>query len=794
MSGVKEYVVAALLHDVGKLIRRARLCQGEPAKRHAEHSVEFVEMISDVLSAAGLDVGKIKELVARHHEGDFGIAPYDRAAAKERVQGDEEIGQGLAMLDRGEHEIPLLIHDEEGARLYVPPCPLPENVKEARELAPCAGDTCVPREKVCECYKRSYEELMRLAKEVNGLKMSYGQLVETLVHILKATATFVPAAVYGVKSPNTSLFAHSVLAAALASTGGEFVVVSLDLGKIQEYISRARTTTWAMSILRGRSLHITMLQKVAVRRLKELINKALGDEVVTYANVLLDTGGEVLMLIPPVKGLEQIADQLEEELLADTEGVLTIYVTWRGPYPLDAISYFDKILKEIDAEKAKRKLRYRVYPKPGPAGNAKSAAGAYYFHDSVCDFCGRPAKTSPVSRLGDTLELCDRCRAELDAGLAARNLNAVAVLQASLPEQSSSHVVNMLDKTVLFVYQRDPCVVAALARGGTLYAVNTRRFICKEAGVGYGFIYTNQHVPTWEELAMREGRPVGVVQRVSLEELDRIYYVKMDANAMGRRKSIASKSPSLLITFATAVSMAYELYPALLAGLDRYRDEVFVVYAGGDDAYLAGSITALDYVSEVVKYSEKWGFRTAVGVKLESSHYPVYYAYQDTEERLKRAKEIDREQSIAVFSTDPLLYTNAAGMADTIRNIRELVEGGQELEGEDRLTNLDRALRMVYVALLRIYNALDECGGKRAEARRRIAETLISLVYAIRRRGEDPERLKRIVGIQLDPEKIAQAFAPALKCDKSFQAIVADALLKVNFAHQLIRVLHSTPA
>ena len=161
---------------------------------------------------------------------------------------------------------------------------------------------------------------------------------------------------------------------------------------------------------------------------------------------------------------------------------------------------------------------------------------------------------------------------------------------------------------------------------------------------------------------------------------------------------------------------------------------------------------------------------------------------------MKLAKEIDREQSIAVFSSEPLLYTNAAGLADTIRELEALVEGGQELEAGDRLTNLDRALRLVYTALLRIYYALDECDANRAVARRKIAETLISLVYDIRRRGDDPDRLKKIAGIELAPEKIAQALAPALKCDKSFRAVVAGALLRMNLAHQIIRVLRSSSA
>ncbi|MGB9706076.1 MAG: HD domain-containing protein, partial [Pyrobaculum sp.] len=103
MSGAsaeyREYVVAALLHDIGKLIRRAKLCSNEQAKSHVEHSVEFIDKIGEALKAAGLDVELVKRLVREHHE-DGGIAPYDRAAAKERLPGDDILGQGLSVPGR----------------------------------------------------------------------------------------------------------------------------------------------------------------------------------------------------------------------------------------------------------------------------------------------------------------------------------------------------------------------------------------------------------------------------------------------------------------------------------------------------------------------------------------------------------------------------------------------------------------------------------------------------------------------------------------------------------------------
>lgn len=797
MSGAREYreyVVAALLHDVGKLIRRARLCYGEEARRHVEHSVEFVEMIGDALRKAGVDVELVKKLVERHHEGGFGIAPYDRAAALERTPGDEESGAGLAMPGRREHEIPLVVYGPEGEEMYVPPCPLPETLEEAEALKPCRGADCLPPEAVCRCYRRAYEELMRLAGELNRLELSYPQLVETLVHVLKATALFVPAAVYGVGKPDTSLFAHLILAGALASTGGEFVLVSIDVGKIQEYIARARTVMWAMSILRGRSLRITMLQKLATRRLIEEVNKKLGGDVVTYANVLMDTGGEVLLLLPKVDGLDEIAERIEEEVLGESEGQLALYVTYSGPYRLEDIARFKDLMQELLHASIERKLRYKLYPRPQHAAeaNARSRRGAYRFHNDTCQFCGRPAKTEVVVRKGtnESMELCRLCKEEFGVGQAARNLRAVIITREE-PRIAGCRPESLraLGYTATFAGgECDPDSLASIVKGGILYNVNTRRFIGKGQGVAYGFFYTNQHIP--EE----EWGPA------SLEELEKVaVFVKLDANEMGKRKSKAREKPALLVTFSTAVSMAYELYPALLAATEPYLHYVYVIFSGGDDGILAGDLSALGYVAKVAEYAEAWGFRTAIGVKVGPYDYPIYYAFAETEERLEKAKEISRESSIALFSELPSAKAAIYVEAKALRNIYDYVAGLTSFEKEVRtaaelevVEKLDRPSRILYTKLVELLRAAQLCREDALLARRVAAKALIELAYFINRR-KDTEvenavtRIAEIAGLPADPSRFAQFYLPLLKCDSrglpEVVAAINKGIVAINLLH-----------
>jgi len=777
----REYVVAALLHDVGKLIRRARLCRGEAARRHTEESLSFIERIESALRSAGVDVERVKEFVARHHEGD--IAPYDRAAAYERIQVDDEAGQGLAITGRREEDIPLAIYMEDKV-LYVPPCPLPDRLEEAERLTP--RESLPTREEVCRCYEESYKRLLNLAEKLKKRKMSYPQLVEALVYVLRSAATFVPAAVYGVKVPDTSLYAHSIFAAALASTGGEFVLVGLDVGRVQEYMKRAGMTKGAMAILRGRSLMINLLQRVAARWLIRQVNKRLNNsDVVTWANVLLDTGGEVLLILPYVEGLEELLQELERRVVEDTEGVLTLYAASVGPYSLKDLRTsgepvgqpeteppaasekkkgFKDLVGQLEKKIAERKMRYVDYAaRADETPNAKSQRAQYSFHSDVCEFCGRPAEIRQ-ERLLDSAKLCDMCSREFEAGKAARDLKVLAIAEgvAPPPDRFGPDYCHAARFTflghVVYVIGGPGCsadgairMVAGRGRGLSAYLVNsTSEFIREIDEMGYGFVFTNQYMPAEND----EVKSLEAVGRYAV-------FLKADANEMGKRKARASERPSLLATFATTVSMSYELYPALLAL--KHRDgigDIFVVYAGGDDLTLAGDLSALKYIAKVAEYAERWGFRTAVGLKIDDPYLPIYYAWTETDRRLRVAKR-DRGRNMAVLVTEPV---EIALDAKTLGQLYDKTDP-ELLEEEE----MGRLTRIVYLHLFKIYRAISlhrpsRGTGLPLQTQRELAKTFIELAYVLNRRGDRARDsairiVRRLSDLDISPGNLPRLYA-----------------------------------
>jgi CRISPR-associated protein Csm1 len=356
------------------------------------------------------------------------------------------------------------------------------------------------------------------------------------------------------------------------------------------------------------------------------------------------------------------------------------------------------------------------------------------------------------------------CSREFNAGKAARDLKVLAIAEGVAPSPDRFRLGNcdttsftFLDH-VVYVIGGPGCsadgairMVAGRGRDLSAYLVNDPlEFIREINEVGYGFVFTNQHMPAEND----EVKSLEAVGRYAV-------FLKADANEMGKRKARASERPSLLATFATTVSMSYELYPALLAL--KHRDgigDIFVVYAGGDDLTLAGDLSALKYIAKVAEYAERWGFRTAVGLKIDDPYLPIYYAWTETERRLRVAKR-DRGRSLVVLVTEPV---EIALDAKTLGQLYDKTDP-ELLEEEE----VGRLTRIVYLHLFKIYRAISlhrpgRGTGLPLETQRELAKTFIELAYVLNRRGDRARDsairiVRRLSDLDISPSNLPRLHA-----------------------------------
>lgn len=159
-------------------------------------------------------------------------------------------------------------------------------------------------------------EGLRLIKEVYDNKFSRGY-VDTLNELLKYTLLTVPAAVYNVFLPDTSLYSHSKLVSAyssiISSTNDlktRFRLLVLDARRIQEFVASPVVAKAASRVLRGRSFLAELISMSLVNYILELYGG------LPYTNVLTLEGGSLTILVPALSSGE------EEDIKRDLNGVV----------------------------------------------------------------------------------------------------------------------------------------------------------------------------------------------------------------------------------------------------------------------------------------------------------------------------------------------------------------------------------------------------------------------------------------------------------------------------------------
>jgi CRISPR-associated protein Csm1 len=212
-----------------------------------------------------------------------------------------------------------------------------------------------------------------------------------------------------------------------------------------------------------------------------------------------------------------------------------------------------------------------------------------------------------------------------------------------------------------------------------------------------------------------------------------------------------------------------------------------MIYAGGDDAALVGELDALEYVGKIAMYAEKWGFTTAIGIKIDEPQLPIYYAWTEVNERLKKAKR-DREQSIAVVITDPVEISFNAKELSNLYSIAS----PEHLEKEEA----KRLLRVVYTKLFQAHlltqsktsQIQNRSSNKLSpDIRRELTRTLIELAYILNRRGDDAQQvidvIKTISGLNISPEQLPTLYNNLVKQDQETINKLRTAIFGIYLIH-----------
>ncbi len=612
----KEYetvVLAALLHDIGKLLQRGSFGPDLDLRaKHPEFSSTFVSAYAQRF-ARTVDVELLKTLVQRHHESptfppelrvETISDPHARALAYLVSSADN-----LSAAERGGRaeeyrDFKTAAQASIFARVSLPqpdnPQPpevlwhLPAKLSGLETLA-----NAFPR-KQSDFSPGEYNRHLRDFGEAFAAladKLPWDDFAVVYSHMLALLHRYgwcIPADTQE-QQPDVSIFDHlkttSAIAACLyryhqAKDGFEeravrdrnqecFCLVVGDLGGIQPYLFDIANigAGGVGKRLRARSLYMQMLSDVASHRVIHRLGLPL-------ACVLMSSGGKFYILAPNLPETETAMGELQEQfdrwLLAELNGEISINLAW-SPFG-NEFATFGAVLESASRALATRKLRrfHCVLQSGGAWCQEAFVVNRDFGGEGACRSCGK----FPRER-GE--EVCPHCRLDAEVGGVIPKAASIAYYDQQVPG-----AMPLLD------------YFAAVQRHDQAFLANPRPYLVVQlndaelaplARVPAAFRYIANHIP------VEDGEPLTFEQIAKWQspDLPLLGYLKADLDFLGsifhfglkREEGGDFDTISRITTLSRQLDLFFSGWVQRLLESTDFR-ECYAVFSGGDDLFVVG--------------------------------------------------------------------------------------------------------------------------------------------------------------------------------------------------------------
>ncbi len=350
----EKTVIAALLHDIGKVINRYKAKARKSYSQHAEETREFLRSFDeelaeiayghhkgkdyDTLSKVEPKLRKYAEIICESDNLSAGLERLEELKIKEKIASKNWFEQPmlsiLSTIDIGKGKSEEMYFDVREITLE-PYYLRPKTLKEAGVHY--------------EFWEKLKNEIIRVLKA----NLSFDKLLFTISNVLKKYTFFVPA---DTTIPDTSLYEHMRLSAIFAycmlENKDRFILIKGDISGIQDFIVTI-TSKKALRFLKGRSFYLELLNLASTFR----IVKELG---IPSLQILSCAAGNFTIIAPAkneiIDKLKKVIKEINKEILN-----LGIYIAveWEE-FSFKDVKDFGNILKRVD-EKLGEKKSKRYY-------------------------------------------------------------------------------------------------------------------------------------------------------------------------------------------------------------------------------------------------------------------------------------------------------------------------------------------------------------------------------------------------------------------------------------------------
>lgn len=656
--------IAALLHDIGKVVYRA----GDSSERHPISGAKYLS------EKAGISDKDIINPVKYHHARDLKNAKIEDNDNSYLVYMADNISSAI---DRREKD-----GDEAGFDPTLPLSPVfnvmngNHGKKYYSPLTNIQDEVNFPLDEKKEFNRSSYSAILNdITTNLKGIKTS-DSYINSLLEVLEARLSFVPSSTNKGELCDVSLFDHSKLTAAFAiclkyyldnkkenykerlfnqgdlSIYSEkcFILSSLDVSGIQSFIYTI-TSENALKTLRARSFYLDIM-------MEHLVDELLSREGLSRANLMYCGGGHAYIILPNTESAQKVFDEFLKELntwfIDEYKNALFIAGAYEpcSAYSLqnNPVGAYSAIYRAISRNMARQKShRYTADE------IRKLNSDTDDDHTRECKCCKH------LGRINDE-GLCPTCEAlkNLSGDILRTSINTAFF---AVEDKRMNNLLQLpFNSTVKAVYGESELrkTIEKDLNFKRAYGVNamyTGENIATKLWVGN---YTT--FDTFEELAKKSTggyKKIGIL-RADVDNLGQAFVSGFADKANNDRYVTISRTS----TFSRQLSLFFKHYindilahpEFTITGAVKTQRNVAIVYSGGDDIFLAGAWNdiieaAVDLRNALKKYTENT-LTISAGIGVYDPNYPVASLAKEVEALEDKSKDLPGKDAITLFEDD----------------------------------------------------------------------------------------------------------------------------------------------
>lgn len=569
---------------------------------------------------------------------------------------------------------------------------------------------------------KEYEQIWKnFDNDFNKIEYhNFYDFISTLLSVLEKHTWCIPSSTSDI--PDISLYDHLKTTAAIASCcftfhdfhhtidlkkikdreDSKFILLGGDLSGIQKYIFDLKHTNIKKltKILRARSFYLSMLPKV-------IVTKILYDNGLTAANIIVESGGRFILLlpnIPPVIDyLKSFSAMLKNWCLEEFYGELLINLDWS--ITLTQGDFLNKNFKEklnqLNYKIEVKKLQKLTDVPIEDWTDQKLIIGDAYNsilkdEAELCETCGKKP-SNPKYELAEehVKAICDSCYNQSQIG---GELTKNSVITISRKPTAKSYIKFFGDKSEqLYVSLNKPQDIDKLLQNSDVISVEQIEELPSDKTVVKRSFIAN-HVPRFSMNEVEWYRAYTKRQNIPASEMDeelrRIFpgaqktfsdlsipiesvrkektseeseekekgahllaVLKADVDNLGLIFGIGLKEKVSISRYSTLSRMINAFFCGYLDHLlEEKFPNIYTVYAGGDDLFLIGFWKdMIDFAPILNEHFTNYtccnpNIHLSAAVELIKPRTPINKGAEKADEKLEIAKSNGRNK-LNVFST-----------------------------------------------------------------------------------------------------------------------------------------------